>query len=129
MSKCYVVYTDYQEDTMILNNLQHNVVIDKVFTSENKAIGYVKSELELQCDKIIHLDEEPITQNAEWVAVLKKGEDILFAEVYYNNDWQYTIYIKEMEVIQVLNLLIMWSLCGISHATLPKEKDNGNNKK
>ena len=25
MSKCYVVYTDYQEDTMILNNLQHNV--------------------------------------------------------------------------------------------------------
>ena len=99
MSKCYVVYTDYQEDTMILNNLQHNVVIDKVFTSENKAIGYVKSELELQCDKVIHLNEEPITQNAEWVAVLKEGEDILFAEVYYNNDWQYTIYIKEMEVI------------------------------
>ena len=99
MSKCYVVYTDYQEDTMILNNLQHNVVINKVFTNEIKAIGYVKSELELQCDKIIHLDEEPITQNAEWVAVLKKGEDILFAEVYYNNDWQYTIYIKEMEVI------------------------------
>lgn len=99
MSKCYVVYTDYQEDTMILNNLQHNVVIDKVFTSKNKAIGYVKSELELQCDKIIHLNEEPITQNAEWVAVLKEEEDILFAEVYYNNDWQYTIYIKEMEVI------------------------------
>lgn len=99
MNKCYVVYTDYQEDTMILNNLQHNVVIDKVFTSENKAIGYVKSELELQCDKVIHLNEEPITQNAEWVAVLKEGEDILFAEVYYNNDWQYTIYIKEMEVV------------------------------
>ena len=100
MSKCYVVYTDYQEDTMILNNLQHNVVINKVFTNENKAIGYVKSELELQCDKIIHLNEEPITQNAEWVAVLKEEEeDILFAEVYYNNDWQYTIYIKEMEVI------------------------------
>ena len=34
MSKCYVVYTDYQEDTMILNNLQHNVVINKVFTNE-----------------------------------------------------------------------------------------------
>lgn len=99
MSKCYVVYTDYQEDTMILNNLQHNVVINKVFTNEIKAIGYVKSELELQCDKIIYLNEEPITQNAEWVAVLKEGEDILFAEVYYNNDWQYTIYIKEMEVI------------------------------
>lgn len=99
MSKCYVVYTDYQEDTMILNNLQHNVVINKVFTSEIKAICYVKSELELQCDKVIHLNEEPITQNAEWVAVLKEGEDILFAEVYYNNDWQYTIYIKEMEVI------------------------------
>ena len=47
MSKCYVVYTDYQEDAMILNNLQHNVVINKVFTSENKAIGYVKNELEL----------------------------------------------------------------------------------
>ena len=40
-----------------------------------------------------------ITQNAEWVAVLKEEKDILFAEVYYNNDWQYTIYIKEMEVI------------------------------
>ena len=99
MSKCYVVYTDYQEDTMILNNLQHNVVINKVSTNEIKAIGYVKSELELQCDKVIHLNEEPITQNVEWVAVLKEGEDILFAEVYYNNDWQYTIYIKEMEVI------------------------------
>lgn len=99
MSKCYVVYTDYQEDTMILNNLQHNVVIDRVFMNEDMAISYVKSELELQCDKIIHLNEEPITQNAEWVAVLKEGEDILFAEVYYNNDWQYTIYIKEMEVI------------------------------
>ena len=99
MSKCYVVYTDYQEDTMILNNLQHNVVINKVFTNEINAIDYVKSELELQCDKVIHLNEEPITQNAEWVAVLKEGEDILFAEVYYNNDWQYTIYIKEMEVV------------------------------
>ena len=99
MNKCYVVYTDYQEDTMILNNLQHNVVIDRVFMNEDMAISYVKSELELQCDKIIHLDEEPITQNAEWVAVLKKEEDILFAEVYYNNDWQYTIYIKEMEVV------------------------------
>lgn len=98
MNKCYVVYTDYQEDTMILNNLQHNVVIDKVFMNEDMAISYVKSELELQCDKIIHLNEEPITQNAEWVAVLKKEEDILFAEVYYNNDWQYTIYIKEVEV-------------------------------
>ena len=99
MSKCYVVYTDYQEDTMILNNLQHNVVIDRVFMNEDMAISYVKSELELQCDKVIHLNEEPITQNAEWVAVLKEREDILFAEVYYNNDWQYTIYIKEMEVI------------------------------
>ena len=99
MNKCYVVYTDYQEDAMILNNLQHNVVIDRVFMNEDMAISYVKSELELQCDKIIHLNEEPITQNAEWVAVLKEGEDILFAEVYYNNDWQYTIYIKEMEVV------------------------------
>ncbi|MGN0967045.1 MAG: hypothetical protein ACI4OP_05650 [Candidatus Coprovivens sp.] len=99
MNKCYVVYTDYQEDAMILNNLQHNVVIDKVFMNEDMAISYVKSELELQCDKIIHLNEEPITQNAEWVAVLKKEEDILFAEVYYNNDWQYTIYIKETEVM------------------------------
>ena len=99
MNKCYVVYTNYQEDAMILNSLQHNVVIDKVFTNEDVAISYVKSELELQCDKIIHLNEEPITQNAEWVAVLKKEEDILFAEVYYNNDWQYTIYIKEMEVV------------------------------
>lgn len=99
MNKCYVVYTDYQEDTMILNNLQHNVVIDRVFMNEDMAIGYVKSELELQCDKIIHLNEEPITQNAEWVAVLKKEDDILFAEVYYNNDWQYTIYIKETEVV------------------------------
>lgn len=99
MNKCYVVYTDYQEDTMILNNLQHNVVIDRVFMNEDMAISYVKSELELQCDKVIHLNEEPITQNAEWVAVLKEGEDILFAEVYYNNDWQYTIYIKETEVV------------------------------
>lgn len=99
MNKCYVVYTDYQEGTMILNNLQHNVVIDRVFMNEDMAISYVKSELELQCDKIIHLNEEPITQNAEWVAVLKKEEDILFAEVYYNNDWQYTIYIKEMEAM------------------------------
>ena len=99
MNKCYVVYTDYQEDAMILNNLQHNVVIDRVFMNEDMAISYVKSELELQCDKIIHLNEEPITQNAEWVAVLKKEKDILFAEVYYNNDWQYTIYIKEMEVV------------------------------
>lgn len=99
MNKCYVVYTDYQEDAMILNNLQHNVVIDRVFMNEDMAISYVKSELELQCDKIIHLNEEPITQNTEWVAVLKEEKDILFAEVYYNNDWQYTIYIKEMEVI------------------------------
>ena len=63
MNKCYVVYTDYQEDAMILNNLQHNVVIDRVFMNEDMAISYVKSELELQCDKIIHLNEEPITQN------------------------------------------------------------------
>lgn len=46
MNKCYVVYTRYLEDEMILNNLQYNVMIDKVFTSEIKAISYVKSELE-----------------------------------------------------------------------------------
>ena len=94
--------TDYKEDTMILNNLQHDVVINKVFTSEIKAISYVKSELEFQCDKIIKPNEEPITRNEEndeWVAFLRNGEDILFADVYYNNDWQYTIYIKEMEVV------------------------------
>ena len=102
MNKCYVVYTRYSEDERILNNLQYNVMIDGVFTSEIKAISYVKSELELQCDKIIKSNEEPITrneENEEWVAVLKNGEDILFADVYYNNDWQYTIYIKEMEVV------------------------------
>ena len=99
MNKCYVVYTRDLEDEMILNNLQYNVMIDKVFTSEIKAISYVKSELEFQCDKIIKPNEEPITRNEENEEVLKKEEDILFAEVYYNNDWQYTIYIKEMEVI------------------------------
>ena len=98
MNKCYVVYTRYSEDERILNNLQYNVMIDGVFTSEIKAISYVKSELEFQCDKIIKPNEEPITQNAEWVAVLKNEKDILFAEVYYNNDWQYTIYCKEKEV-------------------------------
>lgn len=102
MNKCYVVYTRYLEDERILNNLQYNVMIDKVFTSEIKAISYVKGELEFQCDKIIKPNEEFITRNEEndeWVAVLKNGEDILFADVYYNNDWQYTIYIKEMEVV------------------------------
>ena len=89
--KCYVVYTNYQEDTMILNNLQHNVVIDKVFTNENKAIGYVKNELELQCDKIIHSNEEPIKQNAELVSVLKNGKDILFEEEKFNYYWQFSI--------------------------------------
>ena len=37
-NKCYVVYTRYSEDERILNNLQYNVMIDGVFTSEIKAI-------------------------------------------------------------------------------------------
>ena len=104
MSKCYVVYTDYQEDAMILNNLQHNVVINKVFASEIKAIGYVKSELELQCDIVIDPNEKYLkgTEKSSdiWEGRLFEDdeENMLIADIYYENEYQYSIYSKYVEV-------------------------------
>lgn len=107
MNRCYVVYTKYEKDMILLNNLENEIEINKVFINQNVTLyaqSYVKSELQFQCDRIIFPNGK-IWQRAdkkekiEWVAKLKEKEQCLIAEVYYNNELQYTIYIVETEVM------------------------------
>lgn len=103
MNKCYVVYTKYEQDMVDLNDLKDNIQIEKVFnkSSINYATMYVKNELEFQCDKIIYPNGniwQKVNDKCSWVAKLKETSTCLLAEVYYNDELQYAIYVKETEV-------------------------------
>lgn len=104
MAKVYVIYEVREEDYVILNNLQVNFDCVKVFNEENKAIGWLKGELELQCDiiklngKIIYDNSNNADEEELWVANIEEKDNLKEINIYYSEEWQSTIYLKEIEV-------------------------------
>lgn len=116
MNKVYVIYEVREEDYQILNNLQVSYDCVKVFDNKDKATGWFKSELEFQCDKIeyqgkIVYEDKDADKNELWLAKVKEtsnematyhdrkiNNSIIVAHIYYCGEWQYTMYLKEMEV-------------------------------
>lgn len=104
MKKVYVVYEVRQEDFVLLNNYQVAFDCIKVFEDELVAMNWFIDSLREQCSLIefkengksiygLYEDKEH-----EWVAKIEKKDNIKIADIYYCDEWQYTMYLKEMEV-------------------------------
>lgn len=104
MNKAYVVYEVRQEDYVLINNYQVDFECIKVFKDEMVAMNWFLENLKEQCSliefkdngkSIYGLDDD---EKHEWVARVEEKNNIKIAEVYYCDEWQYTMYLKEMEV-------------------------------
>ncbi len=103
MAKVYVIYEVREEDYVALNNLQVNFDCVKVFNSFEKAKNYVDCELIMQCDVIklngkITYDNTNGDEEDLWVGSIEEKENATEINLYYNDEWQSTMYLKEMEV-------------------------------
>ena len=102
MEKVYVIYEMREESFELLNNLQGNFDCIKVFDNEYKAQTWLRNELEFQCNiiklngKVIYKDDEE--ESDLWVAKILETENLIEVNVYYCDEWQYTMYLKEMVV-------------------------------
>ena len=84
MNNVYVIYNEYEDSFRALNGIQDNIDIEKVFVDKNQAIEYIKKEVCLE--------------NDEWSFKAHGDKDIFYVEIFYDEEWQYTIYCKEMRV-------------------------------
>ena len=104
MEKVYVVYEVRQEDYVVLNNYQVDFDCIKVFKDELIAMNWFIDNLKEQCS-LIELEENGksiygIEDDDEhsWVARVYNKNNIKVGDVYYCDEWQYTMYLKEMVV-------------------------------
>ena len=104
MEKVYVVYEVREEDYIFLNNLQVNYDCIKVFKDENVALNWFMEDLKEQCSLIEFRDNGKSIYGIEddeehsWVAKIEEKNNVKIADVYYCDEWQYTMYLKEMVV-------------------------------
>lgn len=105
MEKVYVVYEVRQEDYVLINNYQVYFDCVKVFNNEMVAMNWLMESLKEQCSliefknngkSICGLDDSDEEHN--WVAKIEEKDNIKIADVYYCDEWQYTMYLKEMVV-------------------------------
>ena len=110
MNKVYVIYEIRQEDFIALNNLEVDFDCVKIFKNESVAMNWFLDTLKEQCSlieleengkSIYGLDDE---EGHKWVAKvydknkIYKEKSIKVADVYYCDEWQYSMYLKEMVV-------------------------------
>lgn len=88
MKSVAVVYVKYSLDVMRMNNYRYDIDIEGVFSNLLQALKYTTTE----CDN-------QILGNEDWY-YYKQSSDmgIIKFDVYYDNEWQYSYYIKEMGV-------------------------------
>lgn len=103
MAKVYVIYEARSEDYTTLNDLGYSLECLKVFNNELKAISWLKNEVKYQCNRIkieneIVYEEKDINKDELWSCIIKEERNVIVAYIYYNNEWQNTLYIKEMVV-------------------------------
>lgn len=103
-NKVYVVYEVRQEDYVLINNYQAYFDCIKVFNDERIAMNWFMEDLKEQCSliefkdngkSIYGLDDE---EEHNWVARIEEKDNIKIADIYYCDEWQYTMYLKEMVV-------------------------------
>lgn len=104
MEKVYVIYEVRQEDYVLINNYQVDFECVKVFKNESVAMNWFLDELKEQCSlvefeengkSIYGLEDE---EEHNWVARIKEKNNVKVADVYYCDEWQYTMYLQEMVV-------------------------------
>jgi len=104
MNKVYVVYEVRQEDYVVLNNYQVDFDCVKVFKDEMVAMNWFMENLKEQCS-LIELEENGKSiygieddEGHSWVARVHNKNNIKVGDVYYCDEWQYSMYLKEMVV-------------------------------
>lgn len=104
MEKVYVIYEMREESYKLLNDLQENFDCIKVFKNEMVAINWFIEDLREQCSLIEFKDNGKSIYGFEdeeehnWVARIEEKDNIKIANIYYCDEWQYTMCLKEMVV-------------------------------
>lgn len=105
MEKVYVVYEVRQVDYALINNFQVDYDCIKAFKNESVAMNWFLDDLREQCS-LIEFEENGKSiyglddgeEEHKWVAKVYNKDGIKVADVYYCDDWQYTMYLKEIEM-------------------------------
>ena len=86
MEKVYVIYEIREETFEKLNDLGQKYDIIKVFKNENNALTYLNNEISFQCNE------------EDWTYQKGESNNQLYVNFYYWNEWQYSLFLKEMVV-------------------------------
>ena len=106
MSKCYVVYESYSLDCKNINGEKYRERILKVFADKDcvRTAQYILDRVKEQCDILIYSNEKYLKETEKSSDILEcrlfedVEENMLIADIYYENEYQYSIYSKYMEV-------------------------------
>lgn len=84
--KVYVIYEVNEENYEIINNLQVNYDIIKVFNDGIKAQEYLNELVKSQINK------------DDWTYTKNDCNGVISVDLYYCKEWRSCLYLKEMEV-------------------------------
>lgn len=106
MNNVYVVYESYSLDCKNINDEKYRERILKVFVDKDCAImtQYILDRVKEQCDIVIDPNEKHLKETEKssdiWEGRLFEDdeENMLIADIYYENEYQYSIYSKYVEV-------------------------------
>lgn len=87
MSKVYIVYEEYDIEFREQNGYSESCNIIGVYDNYQKALVYIDNELQLQCEN-----------DDAWTYKKNSDDDIICVDLYFVDEWQYSIYCKAMEV-------------------------------
>ena len=87
MKDVYLVYETYDEEFREQNGYDESCNIIGIYNNYRKALVYIDNELQLQCEN-----------DDAWT--YKKGinNDMICVDLYFVDEWQYSIYCKKMVV-------------------------------
>ena len=87
MSKVYIVYEEYDIEFREQNGYSESCNIIGVYDNYSKALTHIDNELKLQCEN-----------DDAWVYKKNYELDTVYFDLYFVDEWQYTIYCKATEV-------------------------------
>lgn len=106
MKNVYVVYESYSLDCKNINDEKYRERILKVFEDKDcvRTAQYILDRVKEQCDIIIDPNGKYLKETEKssdiWEGRLFEDdeENMLIADIYYENEYQYSIYSKYVEV-------------------------------
>ena len=105
--KVFTIFELRERTFKRINNYKETFECIGVYKLEEVAMNKFMENLKEQCSLILlkesgksiyGFDDEDDKEKHSWVAYVKEEDDMQLGEVFYNDEWQYTLYLKEMEM-------------------------------